>query len=366
MTRLLARGFVARGHQVRVVGIYPRTSDLPLGSYDDDGIRVWRLRETAVPKIGWMLSRVKLYRQVRAWSRRGEIDLVEVPDYQGWAARWPSLSVPVIVRLNGSSTYNSTQTGGRVSRRSRRIEKASLARRDFWCSASRHTALGTRKAFGIHEEPDAILYNFVEMPARPPGGVRDGTLVTFAGTLNENKGILRLLRAWRIVHGEFPAAQLHVYGKDGRMSDGTPVRNAIREELPNPSELNVVFHGHVDREEILQELGRSAVAVFPSLVEAFSHAPVEAMAAGCPTVFTNRASGPELITDGVDGLLVDPTDPASIARAILQILGDDDLASRLGSAGRRTVEERFSSAVMIPQNEAFFAGCLERFRQGAR
>jgi len=116
MTRLLARGFVARGHQVRVVGIYPRTSDLPLGSYDDDGIRVWRLRETAVPKIGWMLSRVKLYRQVRAWSRRGEIDLVEVPDYQGWAARWPSLSVPVIVRLNGSSTYNSTQTGGRVSR----------------------------------------------------------------------------------------------------------------------------------------------------------------------------------------------------------------------------------------------------------
>jgi glycosyltransferase involved in cell wall biosynthesis len=128
----------------------------------------------------------------------------------------------------------------------------------------------------------------------------------------------------------------------------------------------VVFHGHVDREELARALDTASVAVFPSYAEAFAFAPMEAMASGCATVYSLRGSGPELITDGMDGLLVEPSDPGKIAGAVIRLLTDADLRLRLGSAGRRRIAESFSMPVLLPANEAFYRDVIERFRRAER
>jgi glycosyltransferase involved in cell wall biosynthesis len=110
-------------------------------------------------------------------------------------------------------------------------------------------------------------------------------------------------------------------------------------------------------------LQHARAAVFPSFVESFALAPLEAMACGCPTVYTSRVSGPELICDGEDGLLVDPAHPEQIAAAIGRLLADDDLANRLATAGRRRIEEHFSMAAFLPRNEAFYRQCVENYRR---
>jgi glycosyltransferase involved in cell wall biosynthesis len=113
---------------------------------------------------------------------------------------------------------------------------------------------------------------------------------------------------------------------------------------------------------VLESLHSARVAVFPSFAEAFALAPLEAMAAGCPTISTRRGSGPEMIVEDRDGVLVDPGRPEEIADAILAILGDDALARRLGAAGRRRAKEAFSLPVVVARNEEFFAGCIRGFR----
>jgi glycosyltransferase involved in cell wall biosynthesis len=74
-----------------------------------------------------------------------------------------------------------------------------------------------------------------------------------------------------------------------------------------------------------------------------------------------RGSGPELIRDGVDGLLVDPANPGQIAGAIARLLADDELAARIGEAGRRRVLDEFSCGVLLERNLAWYQECLDRF-----
>jgi glycosyltransferase involved in cell wall biosynthesis len=73
---------------------------------------------------------------------------------------------------------------------------------------------------------------------------------------------------------------------------------------------------------------------------------VEAMAAGVAVVSTTVSGIPELVTDGADGLLVEPDDPGALAAALRRLAVDDDLRSRLGAAGRRTVADRFDGDVL--------------------
>src|ERR1700737_1388906 len=124
---------------------------------------------------------------------------------------------------------------------------------------------------------------------------------------------------------------------------------------------SIFFHGHVPLDELLAEFQTARLTVLPSFAEGFALTPLHAMAAGCPTVYTRRGSGPELIEDGKNGLLIDPARPHEIAQAILRLLRDDDLADRLGRAGRRHIEENFSLGTIIKQNEIFYEQCLRRF-----
>lgn len=84
------------------------------------------------------------------------------------------------------------------------------------------------------------------------------------------------------------------------------------------------------------------LALLPSRMEGFSQSLLEAMALGKPVIASAAGGNPELVTDGVDGLLVSPLDPAAWAAAIERLLDDTALAARLGESARRTARERFS------------------------
>ena len=87
--------------------------------------------------------------------------------------------------------------------------------------------------------------------------------------------------------------------------------------------------------------------VHPSDTEGFSNALVEAMAHALPVVATRTGGNPEAITDGETGLLVPPGDPASLAEAVLELLGDPGLAHKLAGAARARVLESFQFQHML-------------------
>jgi starch synthase len=148
----------------------------------------------------------------------------------------------------------------------------------------------------------------------------DGQTALFVGLEWERKGGPVLLRAWERVVAELPQARLRVVG--------VPRPPAV---LPGGVEwLGVVR----DRDRLRQLYASSTVFVMPSVYEPWGHVFLEAMASGLPCVGTEVCAMPEIVGPGRTGLLVPPSDPSSLALALLELLQDPDRAEALGRAGQ--------------------------------
>jgi glycosyltransferase involved in cell wall biosynthesis len=360
LTQSLARALREDGCDVRVVGAYGE--EYPAADREEDErVTVIRLRESRRPGA-WLWARWRLYRMVAEWARAGEIDLVEVADWQGWAAGWPSLPVPVVARLNGSGTFFAREFSRPLRRSTFLLERSSLRRADSWCAPSRYVARAATDLFGLVRPVEAIIPNPVEGTGFVGAQVRDPNLVVFSGTLTPKKGVAELFEAWPLVLRRRPDARLHLFGKDTRRDEGGTIRESLEESLDPALRSTVRFHGHVGRAELFQAYDRAAVGVFPSFAEAFALAPLEAMGRGCPTILSRRGFCPEQISDGREALLVDPSRPDEIAQAILRVLDDPVLARDLGEAGSRQVERECSVRAVARLSAEFYARSIEKFR----
>lgn len=358
-TQMAARGLVEAGHQVRVVGTYRH--DYPAPDVENvAGVHVTRLR-TPRRRFGWVWARHKVYQAVRQLCLSGDIDIVEIPDNQGWGACWPRLPAPVVVKLHGSTSYFAAEAGEQPKGLSFWLERAALRRADRWCSVSHYTAQQTKTLFALQSGPHAILHNPVRMPGEQVEGHRSSDDVVFTGTLVAKKGVVPLIESWREVVHSCPSARLHVYGKDGVAPNGESMQSYLCSLLDESQRDTVHFYDHVTRETLQTALSSARLAVFPSYAEAFAIAPMEAMVCGCPTIYSRRGSGPELIRDGRDGLLIDPDDHAGLSAAIVQVLSDDDLAGRLGTGGRRRILDCFTIEHAIAEYEAFYRNTISAF-----
>lgn len=351
VTQVLGRALAARGHEVRAIGVYGSLEGLAEREIDG-GVEVWRMA-TPGGRFGWTSGRRQLFQVLARWVERGEIDLIEVPDWEGYAAGWPALGAPVVTRLHGSSSYFAREMRAPLDWPTYCLEAASFHRADACCSTSAYTAARTERIFGGRRRQVDVLFNPVDVPPRNDVP-RDGNRVVFAGTLTAKKGVEPLIRAWPAVVEARPGVELHVFGKDEGM------REFLETLLAGDCRESVHFHGHVARERVLEEFGGCRAAVFPSFAEAFSMVPLEAMARGCPVIYSRRSSGPELIDHGRNGLLIDPDRPEEIAEAIVSLLRDGAACARLGAAGRETVTQRFASGILAGRNEEFYARSIAR------
>jgi colanic acid/amylovoran biosynthesis glycosyltransferase len=120
--------------------------------------------------------------------------------------------------------------------------------------------------------------------------------------------------------------------------------------------------GAAEQTEVLAWWQRAAIAVLTSESEGMPVCLMEAAACGVPAVATAVGGIPELVEDGVTGLLVLPGDARALAEALERLLRDPELRARLGAAARRRAEERFS---VVHQVNRLLALWTEVLRRGA-
>ncbi|MEZ5365643.1 MAG: glycosyltransferase family 4 protein [Bryobacterales bacterium] len=311
---------------------------------------------------GSLRARIRLYDAVRRMAQRGEVDVVDAPDSQGWCAGWPKLPVPVVMHVHGSNTYFAHEAGRPAARMTAWLERSSARRADFWCAVSRYAAERTQAIFGL-SPVGAVVYPAIVVPEESDVDPehRDPGKVIFTGNVTPKKGVVSLIDAWAEVKRARADAQLHFVGPTSARVEGRPIVEYLLNRLPDSIRLSVSFHGPQPHSKLREALDRARVAVYPSYSEAFAAAPMEAMAHGCATIYSPRASGRELIEHGRNGLLVDPDEPAEIARSIVRLLEDQREAARLARAGRESVAERFSTEAAVRPVHAFFSECVETY-----
>jgi glycosyltransferase involved in cell wall biosynthesis len=119
---------------------------------------------------------------------------------------------------------------------------------------------------------------------------------------------------------------------------------------------NVVLAGSVGQASRL--LGHFQFSVLASVQESFPNAVVESMAAGVPVVATRVGGIPELVREGVDGLLVPARDPGALAAAMRRLLEEPGLAEGMGWAAQERIRESFSIEKMVRETEDLYLSLL--------
>ena len=184
-------------------------------------------------------------------------------------------------------------------------------------------------------------------------------LILFVGTVCEKKGVRQLVQAIPRVVAAVPNARLWVVGRDWRdPKTGRSFTAGLRDQLPPGLAGRIEFRGSVEHAALPDLLARAQVCVYPSHMEALPVAWLEGLAMGKAVVASATGPGPEVIEDGVSGLLCDPHDPTSIADRVITLLKDPDLRVRLGAWARARAVERFSVEALVARNETFYRRCI--------
>lgn len=121
---------------------------------------------------------------------------------------------------------------------------------------------------------------------------------------------------------------------------------------------NIRFAGF--RSDVPELLSAMDISVNSSLSEGLAGALRESLAMGVPVVATNVGGNPELVKDGINGLLVPPGDPESLASAIVKLLKDRDLREKMGEAGMEYVVKNLTVEAMVDKTEKLYYGLLEK------
>lgn len=297
-------------------------------------------------EICWLPHRA----EYMPWSVR----IRDVPEWanvvhiNSWLpGRFIPKSLPVVVTLHSCvhdlafSPYKSLAQSLYHRCWIRHCEIASIRRANVVTAVSAYTANQARICFNIDQIK--VIYNWIDSKQFSPASrdvPRDRFRLLFVGNLNKRKGIDLLPEIMRRLGDSY---QLYFTGESHEfMGCG---------ELPE----NMIPLGRINSSEDIVAAYRSCDALlFPTRLEGFGLVALEAQACGVPVVATNSTSLPEVVEDGITGLLCNVDDVEMFVSAVQSLRGNPDLWLEMRDNARLRAIERFSEDEMVARYIALY------------
>ncbi|MEK6764604.1 MAG: glycosyltransferase family 4 protein [Planctomycetota bacterium] len=182
----------------------------------------------------------------------------------------------------------------------------------------------------------------------------DEPIIGTIGRIDPEKGYECFLESARIILQDFKNVRFLVVG--GAFNNPSLEGSLYEMSVEKGIDKNTIFTGF--RRDIPQLLASMDVVVLPSGIDACSRVLFEAMAMRKPLVATNAGGTPEIVQDGITGLLVKPGDSSGMAKCIKKLLDDKYLAEQYGNAGRKRVETMFTIERNIRETENVYLELL--------
>jgi len=237
-------------------------------------------------------------------------------------------------------------------RRSKRVlaNRLLLRRRDRVVAVGQHVRNALVKNEGLNRDRVTVIYNGIDCQAYNPvprqraetragWGLDDSHLAIIqVARLNRLKNQATALRAMSMLTANYPQARLVLVG-DGE-------ERSTLEQLTDSLQLRsqVIFAGM--QKDVPRMLSAADLFLLSSVSEGIPLTLLEAMAAGLACVATRVGGIPEVIVNGVTGLLAEPSDPNALAGKLSTLLGDAELRSQFGTAGAARVRRSFDAHQM--------------------
>ena len=325
----IARSAARAGSEVHAA-FPPREQNLSLAEELRRAGVTFRPLEITEPKGGWWNRRGTLTRALRMGAR-----LVRVrPQLVHMILPWPGHCFGPLLACAGLgvptlATFQLVAESEVVPPGRRRLVRWMQSRRQRWVAVSEHNRQLLAESFGMPTEEITLIYNGA--PALPPtasmesaAGLRssvrarlgvgnDTSILLTVGRLDDQKGHRQIVEALPRLLSERPDLVL-AWAGDG------PLRQALAADLRRLGlDSHVLILGQ--RNDVSDLLRAADLFLFPSLFEGLPFALLEAMAHGLPVVASDAASIPEIVHDGVHGLLFSAGDVPEMAEKVLWALG---------------------------------------------
>jgi glycosyltransferase involved in cell wall biosynthesis len=249
------------------------------------------------------------------------------------------------------------------------LERKTCNKANKRIAVSRYVAESIIKEYHLQSNDVVVIPNAVNTDLFNPGVAhikakelffRDSQKkILFVGRLEYHKGIFYLIKAFSMLKKDIPKAKLVIVG-EGKLKNG--IKSFIDAlNLEN----SVKILGGVESEYLPSIYAASDLFVLPSIMEGFGIVLLEAMATGKPCVTTMVGGIEDVVIDGKTGIIVPPADTVSLYHAMKTILVNDDLAKKLGMAGRKRVKENFTWDIVAKRTVDVYKEMLQyRSRRG--
>ncbi|MDE2775834.1 MAG: glycosyltransferase family 4 protein [Chloroflexota bacterium] len=196
---------------------------------------------------------------------------------------------------------------------------------------------------------------FRQMERRVP--IEAAADIVYAGALIPRKGLHHLLNAFDAL--DHPRAMLHLVGGAENAAYAASLR---RQAVELGIDSRVRFAGAVSQRELASRLSAARVLVLPSLSEGMGRVVVEAMLLDIPVIGSRVGGIPDMITDGVNGYLVEPGDEAELTAALRRIYDDENDVKAMGEKAREFADGFFSPRKHIEDYRQLFELALASAR----
>jgi len=183
-----------------------------------------------------------------------------------------------------------------------------------------------------------------------PNLEEEGRLL-YAGTIDERKNVVDLVRALAIVRQKVPGVRLRIAGRSTSQSYYRRVQEFVAAEGLEP---NVEFLGLQNGADMVREYARCAAVVLASRQETAPMTVLEAMAAAKPVVATRVGGVPALVEDGRSGFTVEAGDVEALAQRVVDLLMNEDLRHRMGQRARQLAERFHVQKVAAQYRQLYY------------
>jgi phosphatidylinositol alpha-mannosyltransferase len=352
----LAEQFIARGHQVHIVAPSSQDEAEPVSSLDAPIHRIGRV--VSIPANG-SVARITLslrsYLQAKQLLQEQQFDLIHLHE-----PLMPALPLTVLRHSNAINvgTFHAFRNTPLTYFYSKPILRPFFKKLHghITVSSAAREFVGEYFPADYRVIPNGIDFPrfFSRYPALPEFDDARPT-VLFVGRLEKRKGLKFLLRAWPKVLERQPDARLVVVGR-GRPLEGYRRFAARQGWTPR----DVVFAGYVPSEDLPRYYQACDVFCAPNTgQESFGIVLLEAMAAGAPIVASDIPGYRDVVSNGVQGLLVEPQNPGALADSICRLLANPEVRASMRRAGQAKAQA-YDWPTVATQVLDYYSEVLER------
>ena len=230
------------------------------------------------------------------------------------------------------------------------FNRMSLKKVNFIIANSRYLKQKLMESYGIPDEKIFVIYRGKDVQDYHVH--KDKYIskrILFVGSNMERKGIFDLIKSSQKILERINNAKLIIVGNRGFKTKKKIIKMIDKKYL----NMNFIFYDHLVQDKVKQELSMANVFVLPSHIENLAQSILEAMASKTPVVVTAVGGNCEAVNSDC-GIIVNKGNSGAIAKAILTILGDQELAKNMGENGYNNVKNNFSTEKMIMNYEDLY------------